>query len=137
MTMYALCHVYALCHMSRSVALASDQWRAAKAVTEITNGINRLRATSTRLGRKPVFKHILKPLLLPFAKECLQKRPRTLVQEDNAPSHSSQYQQEVFDLWEISRLLWPLNSPDLNMIEPCWFWMKRQTTKKRLITSRE
>jgi transposase len=27
------------------------------------------------------------------------------------------------------RLIWPSNSPDLNAIEPCWFWMKRQTTK--------
>jgi transposase len=111
-------------------------------------------------GRKPTFKHdeetgayilkegkgginwyryqevILKPLLLPFAKECLKKRPGTLVQEDGAPSHSSRYQQEVFDIWEISRLLWPPNSPDLNMIEPCWFWMKRQTTKHSAITSR-
>ena len=111
-------------------------------------------------GRKPTFKHdeetgayvlkegkgginqcryqevILKPLLLPFAKECLKKRPSTLVQEDGAPSHSSRYQQEVFDIWEILRLLWPPNSPDLNMIEPCWFQMKRQTTKRSAITSR-
>ena len=89
---------------------------------------------STR-GRKPEFRHtkedgayvlkkgqgginwyryqevILKPLLLPFAKECLHKRPETVVQEDNAPAHSSRYQQEVFDLWEIQRLLWPGNSP--------------------------
>ncbi len=31
---------------------------------------------------------------------------------------------------EILRLLWCGNSPDLNMIEPCWIWMKRETTKK-------
>ena len=30
----------------------------------------------------------------------------------------------------ILRLLWCGNSPDLNMIEPCWPWMKRETTKK-------
>ena len=30
------------------------------------------------------------------------------------------------------RLLWLPDSPDLNMIEPCWFWMKRQTTKRVL-----
>ena len=78
---------------------------------------------------------ILKPLLLPFAKECLQDQPGTLVQEDRAPSYSSQYQYEVYNLWEITRLLWPPNSPDLNMIEPCWFWMKRHTTKHGAITS--
>jgi hypothetical protein len=66
-------------------------------------------------GRKPTFKHneetgayvlkegkgginwyryqevILKPLLLPFAKECLVEHPGTIVQEDGAPSHSSRY----------------------------------------------
>jgi hypothetical protein len=111
-------------------------------------------------GWKPVFKHdentgayvlkegkggmnwyryqkvILEPLLLPFAKECLKDCPSMLVQEDGALSHSLQYQQEVFNIWEIQRLLWPLNSLDLNMIEPCWFWMKRYTTKRRPITSR-
>ena len=38
-------------------------------------------------------------------------------------------------MWEITRLLWLLNSPDLNMIKLCWFWMKRHTTKHRPITS--
>ena len=23
-------------------------------------------------------------------------------------------------------MIWPGNSPDLNMIEPCWFYLKRQ-----------
>ena len=32
-------------------------------------------------------------------------------------------------------MLWPANSPDLNMIEPCWFYMKVETTKKGAITS--
>jgi hypothetical protein len=119
--------------------------RTTRGCRRLRNGIRRLRATTTAPGRKLVFKHdkntgvyvlkdgkgginwyryqkvILEPLLLPFAKECLKERPGTLVQEDGAPSHSSQYQQEVFDTWEISRLLWPSNSPNLNMIELCWF----------------
>src|SRR5450432_3174202 len=126
---------------------------------ELENGIRRLRATTTISGRKPQFKHdettgayipkdgkgginwyryqelILKPKLIPFAKECLKERPKTLIQEDGAPSHASRYQQEVFDLYEVARLLWPPNSPDLNMIEPTWFWMKRDTTKRGPITS--
>ncbi len=34
-------------------------------------------------------------------------------------------------------MLWPANSPDLNMIEPCWFFMKRATTLKGPISSKE
>jgi hypothetical protein len=33
------------------------------------------------------------------------------------------------------RLLWPGNSPDLNAIEPIWFWIKRETTKNGEFTS--
>lgn len=73
---------------------------------------------------------ILRPKLLPFANKCLIKRPGTVVQEDNAPAHVSKYQDEVFSIWGIMKLLWPGNSPDLNAIEPCWFWMKRDITKK-------
>ena len=123
--------------------------------------MQRIHVTRNQPGRRAQFKHdeatgayvlkegkgginwyryqekILKPLLLHFAKKCLEKRPRTLVQEDRAPSHASRYQQEVFDIWEIQRLLWPSNSPNLNAIEPTWFWMKRETTKKGAITSNE
>ena len=77
----------------------------------------------------------MKPILIPFALKCKRIRPETIIQEDNAPSHSSYYQQEVFDAAQVSRLIWPANSPDLNMIEPCWYWMKRETTKKGAFTS--
>lgn len=53
-----------------------------------------------------------------------------IAQEDKAPSHACQYQNEVFSLFEIECLFWPGNSPDLNMIEPAWPWLKRATTKK-------
>ena len=61
----------------------------------------------------------------------------TRVQEDNASSYASRYQQEVYDLFEIMRLIWPANSPDLNAIEPTWFWMKRTITKHGAIYSKE
>jgi hypothetical protein len=32
-------------------------------------------------------------------------------------------------------MFWPLNSLDLNVIEPTWFWMKRETIKRGLIIS--
>ena len=68
---------------------------------------------------------ILEPLFIPFTLECNRKRALAgvlpmIVQEDKAPSHNSRYQAEIFSLYNIMRLLWPGNSPDLNMIEPCW-----------------
>lgn len=76
-------------------------------------------------------KEILLAKLFPFAKECIKGgRPNTQVQEDNAPSHASKYQGEVYSLWQIMKMIWPANSPDLNAIEPTWFWIKKETTKK-------
>ncbi|EOA85997.1 uncharacterized protein SETTUDRAFT_112450, partial [Exserohilum turcica Et28A] len=79
---------------------------------------------------------VLIPKLIPFAKECLQDRPQTVVMEDKAPGHAHQYQNVVYSLSNVERLLWPGNSPDCNCIEPCWFYMKRETTKKGAPQSR-
>ena len=66
--------------------------------------------------------------LIPFAKKC---GPDFIVQEDKASSHTSHFQQTlVYDLHHVLPLLWPGNSPDLNMIEPYWMWMKMETTKR-------
>lgn len=126
---------------------------------EIENSMRRLRITRNIPGRKPTwqwnkkngklvrdskggidwyryYKCVLSPKLLPFAKECAKDRPNTIVQEDNASPHAHRYQGRVFDLWEVQRMIWPANSPDLNAIEPPWIWMKRETTKHGAATSK-
>ena len=50
--------------------------------------------------------------------------------EDKASAYASKFQEPVFMALDIMRMLWCGNSPDLNMIEPCWPWIKRETTKK-------
>ena len=75
-------------------------------------------------------KYIIIPKLVPFAKRCMLLRPGTIVQEDGAGSHALKHQATLYSTENINRLLWPGNSPDLNMIEPAWIWMKRETTCK-------
>jgi hypothetical protein len=83
------------------------------------------------------YKEIMIPKFIPFAKECKKERPSTLIQEDGALSHAYHHQATVYALRDIARLLWPGNSPDLNAIEPCWWWMKRRTTARGAPQSRK
>ena len=56
--------------------------------------------------------------LLLFALECMKKCSEIIVQEDKTSSHTHHAQQAVYDAFKIAHMLWPGNSPDLNMIEP-------------------
>ena len=76
------------------------------------------------------------PKLFPFVKKCIRSRPKTVIQEDKAPSCASHYQDEILNLWKLTKLLWCGNSPDINAIEPTWNWMKRQTTIHGSFTSK-
>lgn len=83
------------------------------------------------------WKVILLPKLIPFTKQCMQERPDTVIQDDNAPAHSHPHQASVYKLYNVQKLLWPGNSPDLNASEPAWFWMKKRTTKQGAATHRK
>src|SRR5271170_6656925 len=72
-----------------------------------------------------ILQGILLPKLIPYAQQCGRDY---LVQEDGAGAHSPKHQGQVYKLAKVLRLLWPGNSPDLNAIEPCWWWMKWRTT---------
>ena len=125
---------------------------------ELETAMNRL-GLRNRPGRKPKWKFtkkngflvregkggidwyryrekILLPLLFPFARRCMEQRPQTVVMEDGAPAHRHAAQDALYHLHEISRLLWMGNSPDLNMIEPAWAYLKRQTTSRGAPKSR-
>lgn len=126
---------------------------------ELSNGMRRLKINPS-VGRKPKWKfnqkngklerskkggidwyryqtQVVIPKIIPFAKD-LEKHhsKKAIVQEDGAAPHAHSAQQRVYNLYDVCRLLWPGNSPDLNAIEPCWFWMKRETTKKGAPKSR-
>jgi transposase len=67
---------------------------------------------------------ILKKKLLPWAKKHALAYPGIIVQEDGALAHASKHQIPVWNMAKVKRLLWPGNSPDLNAIEPCWWYIK-------------
>ena len=48
----------------------------------------------------------------------------------------SRHNATLYSMFDIQHLLWPGNSPDLNMIEPAWPYLKRTTTKKGAPTTR-
>ena len=73
---------------------------------------------------------ILKKKLISFAKACRLARANIIVMEDGASAHVSKHQEPVWLDANILRLLWCGNSPDLNMIESCWWWMKTRITRK-------
>jgi hypothetical protein len=52
-------------------------------------------------------KNILTEKLLPSIRECQKDRPNTIIQEDNALAHKSHYQEAVYSLWRIIKMLWP------------------------------
>lgn len=129
-----------------------------KAEWELATGLRRLQLRQLK-GRKPTWRYSVKtgklerskkggidwyryqkdiilPKIIPFAKELEKSGLGVLVQEDNAPCHSHWIQQRVYDLHEVSRLLWCPNSPDLNPIECAWWWMKKKTSRLGRLKSR-
>jgi transposase len=53
-----------------------------------------------------------------------------LLVADNAAPHISPYTKEILCIWDIERLLWPPNSPDLNAIEHVWDYIRAQIRKR-------
>ena len=101
-------------------------WKKHKLTRSGSNGIDWYRYQT----------HVLIPLLLPFAQRMKAIKPDIIVQEDGALSHIAKEQKRVWMDFGITRMIWPGNSPDLNMIELAWFHLKRVITRRRALSTR-
>ena len=81
---------------------------------------------------------VLESLLLPAYDELRKARPRLMLMLDGAAAHISHNCSPFYEGWDVNRLDWPGNSPDLNPIEHIWELMKKRIKQKhRLIRSLE
>ncbi len=102
----------------------APQWRFTKATGKLVRVAGKGGIDWFRYLRSVVV-----PKLLPFIESCEAAGFRPIVQEDRAGPHAHKSQDIFYSALDIQRLIWPGNSPDMNMIEPCWLYMKAQTTK--------
>lgn len=65
-------------------------------------------------------KFILIPKFLLFAQTYMRSKLQTIVVKDTASSHACKYQENIYMVANILKMLWPGNSPDLNMIGLYW-----------------
>jgi hypothetical protein len=72
-----------------------------------------------RINQNTYIEHIL-----PVLDEWLQQHPQIQFIQDNAPSHRGRKTQAEIKQCRMRSIPWPPYSPDLNLIEKIWDWMK-------------
>ena len=67
-----------------------------------------------------------------MASSCLQwyfEGKKYLFMDNNAPVHRAHTVENYKDQNEVTSMEWPAQSPDLNIIENIWLYMKRELQK--------
>jgi transposase len=78
------------------------------------------------------YKYVLQKLFIPFYEEMRAKYgDEVVMQEDNAPWHMAKVVTKYLERKGIKRIKWPPQSPDLNLIENLWKYIKDLIASQR------
>jgi len=62
--------------------------------------------------------------IIPVLDDWLQQHPGLQFMQDGAPGHKGGKTQAEIERRKMLKIFWPPYSPDLNLIEKVWDWMK-------------
>lgn len=75
--------------------------------------------------------NVLENVFLPYLNRLRYPASDYTSMQDGAPCHTSRASMNCINSLNLDVLPWPGNSPDLNLIENCWTYLKRKVYQRK------